>query len=196
MLQHDTRISTAHLAARAVKACIILCLGMLLAGCLQSKVPLSPLAALAPANPLVGDWIYEKQGETGTVHIGNEDGTAKLISVERDSDGTIKSEDFKFAATTIDGKNYMSVEIPDADTVLYILLQYRITDNKRLTLRAANIPFVADAIQRGLISGTANPKSVAPNAMLSADTDALQRFVTQYDKQLFTEDLVTYHRAH
>jgi hypothetical protein len=55
---------------------------------------------------------------------------------------------------------------------------------------------VSGAIEHGLIAGTANLKSLVPNVQLSADTGAMQQFSIQYDKQIFTKDVITLHREH
>jgi hypothetical protein len=175
-----------------IRSLFVLSLCVLVSACVESEAPLSPLATLPPGSPLIGTWVLHDKDETAYLHIGNEGQGVKMVDVELNANGTIKSESYVASATVLGGNGYLSVQTPRNGRLLYTLVKYRLSGNNTLTLWPADYKFLETAVKSGLISGTLD--STVPGVLLTADQVALQRFVVGYGKQMFPKATVTFRR--
>ncbi|MFZ2405456.1 MAG: hypothetical protein WAW41_09995, partial [Methylobacter sp.] len=145
-------------------------------------------------NPLIGTWVQIDKKEITYLHFGNGGHAGKMVEVELHENGMLKTESFTVSVTTVGENNYLSVQA----TLLpptYFLLKYRLTEKNILTLWPANYPFMANAVQKGMIAGTSESKSLIPRVLLSTDSENLQRFVGEHDSQMFSEKVGEFRRV-
>lgn len=162
---------------------LALSLCFLLSACVESESPLSPPGPLPPDSPLIGSWLYQSKDETAYLHIGNEGQDIKMVEVEIDAHGVLKSEIYTASAVTLGGHDYLSFQTPRDSRTLYTLMKYRLVDKDTLTLSLADYKFMETAVKDGLVAGTLGSSGV----LLTAGQDALQRFVVDHDSQIFPE---------
>ncbi|MBS1198523.1 MAG: hypothetical protein H6R18_2308 [Proteobacteria bacterium] len=166
----------------------------LLAGCVESNIPLSPFAALPLGHPLLGTWVHRDQKEQVYLHIGNEENGLKLLQVELDDKGALKSESYQASATTLAGKDYLSIRLSEKDRVFYYIWKFRIAENGTLTFWAPDHKFMEKAVNQGLIAGEAHAGKFITVVKLSADQQALQRFIAEHDAKIFSDESSTLKR--
>jgi len=170
-----------------LRLCLAFVAALFLGRCLvQSDAPLSPLARLPADSPLLGTWVHRARDEVTYFHCGNQGASARVIEVDlRTNDGGVKSETYLLAVTSVDGKNYLSIQLPGDGPPRYLWMKYRLTGNDALTLWFAEDEFVTAAVKSGAIPGTVKPDGV-PRVLLSADRERLRRFVGENDARIFT----------
>jgi hypothetical protein len=162
-------------------------LALALGGCLvQSGAPLSPLGRLPADSPLLGTWIHSDKDEASYFHCGNEGNFAKVIEVDlRKNDGGVKSETYLLATTSVDGRSYLSLQLPGDGPKKYLWMKYQFTGKDKLTLWFADDKFLAEAVKSGALPGTVKPDAI-PRVFLTADAERLRRFVGENDARIFT----------
>ncbi|OQA32904.1 MAG: hypothetical protein BWY57_01589 [Betaproteobacteria bacterium ADurb.Bin341] len=170
-----------------MRTAFILFLSFLLAACVESEVPLSAFAPLAPDHPLIGTWTVRNEKETVYLHIGNQEKTLHLLEVEIDHKGTLKSERYEAISTSLASGDYLSVPMRSGEKTTYQIWKYRVSGEGTLTFWPADNDFIADAINKGWIAGTVQPRTVIPKVLLTADQQSLQRFIAQHDAKIFIE---------
>jgi hypothetical protein len=151
----------------------------------ESESPLSPPAPLPLGSPLIGSWRLQDKDETVYLHIGNDGQDVKLVEVELDATGRLKSETYTASATMIGANDYLSVRTPRDGRTLYALIRYRLNDKDTLTFSHADYTFLKNAVKSRLIPGTVDRST--PGVLLSADQETLRRFVADHDKRMFPE---------
>lgn len=177
---------------KLLKCMFLLSLCCLTSACVEFEAALSPPAPLAPGSPLIGTWVAKDQHESAYLHIGNEGQGVRMVEVELDKSGSIKSESYSAAATALAGNTYLSVQTPRNGRPRYTLLKYQLSGRNLLTLWPANYRFLDNAVKIGLIAGSV--EATTAGVLLSADQESLQRFVGDYGNQMFPEATVKLRR--
>lgn len=182
--------------AGTMRTIVAFCLALIVSGCLvESEAPLSPQGRLPANSPLLGTWTLVDKDQVIYLHFGNEEATARMLEVEHYDDGRMKSEAFAVSATTVGGNDYLSVQLPHGDRPTYAVVKYHLPDQDTLRLWPTHDKFVADAVRKGLIAGTAETNTLFPRVLLSADSETLRRFVGEHDAQLFAEAASQFRRV-
>ena len=171
-----------------MRAALLFFLCSLLAGCVESNIPLSPFAALPPDHPLLGTWGHRDEKEQVYLHIGNAEDGLKLLQVEFDAKGVMKIETYQATVTRLAGNDYLSIRQSEKDRVSYFIWKIRITGNETLSFWAPDHKFMEKAVNQGLIAGQAQPDRFVTVVKLNADQPALQRFIAEHDAKIFTEE--------
>jgi hypothetical protein len=180
---------------KAIRTILALSFCLLVSACVESEAPLTPPAPLSPDSPLIGSWVIFDTNETMFFHVGNEGAAAKILEVELSKDGSIKSKSYIASAVAQGGNEYLSVQVRSGEKLLYSIWKYQLTGNNTLTLWPANYQFLENAVNKGLIVGTVEPKGPVPRVQLSADSNALLLFVGKYSSQMFPKATIKLQRA-
>jgi hypothetical protein len=174
----------------------------LLNGCgVDSDTPLSAPGKLSPDDAVLGTWksvraSNAKDSERPSyLHIGNANGQIKILSVEFEDDGSIKTEEFSASSVSLNGDTFASIQLPIDGKMSYVLARYQVGANDRLKVWLADYGWVKSAIESGIISGNVAPNTLVPAAHLAGnDGEALRNFVSSNRDKIFT-DFVEFSRA-
>lgn len=166
---------------------LVLC--FFISACVESEYPLSPPQPLPKGHPLIGTWVQHNESETVYLHVGNVGQDVKVLEVEVDRNGMLRSQSYLAAVTVLGENHYLSVQKQRDPRHAHILLKYEISADNTLSLWNADPRFLSAAIKDGRIAGSA--QSGLPNVRLSADAASLQAFVTANHQQIFIAPAVT-----
>ena len=180
-----------------------------LAACLpvSSKVPVGSTLGFKPDRSLMGTWkaTGPDGGEPSFVHIlGNDDGTmTALIVTPPQKENLGEWSDYSLRAATVGANHIVNAQERSANgkssqgplTELHVLLLYRATGAKQLTLYQMDDKAVAAAIRAGEVAGEIEPGDNG-DVRITAAEPALDAFMkTPRAAKLFVKPLVVLNRA-
>lgn len=176
------------------RSALLLLLCFLLAGCVESDFPLSDFAPLAPDHPLLGSWVAKDGEQSAYLHIGNQEDGLKLLEVEIDDKGKLKSETYVAHASAVAGKEYLNVRFAHEGTTVYYLLKFSLAGKDTLHLWLPDYDFMAEAVKKGMIAGSVQSGKWVPKVQLSASQADLQKFVADNDARIYPKPSSTLQR--
>jgi hypothetical protein len=137
----------------------------------MSQQPLSDLKNATYDQRLEGVWrITSKDGEGAFIHIGRmKDNLTKVITVENNTNGYLKSAEYVMFPTFIDNMQYMNIFFDDVSKGIpkeikgYYFARYDLVDNKTLLFYSIRPKMVADAIKSGRLKGVIKNNATEPD---------------------------------
>lgn len=165
---------------------------LFLSGC----VPYSDNALTQPHkeqidSSVLGTWFWKDGDETGYIHIGldKETDLLRIIMVEMQKSGTLKSTEFTGHTSSLKENNYFNLKFKDPEdekSTGYIFIKYHVTSNK-LGLGFLNSEVTEKAIEAGALKGKVEKGKWFSSVTITQDQKKLQKYILQNDKALFSQ---------
>jgi hypothetical protein len=172
-----TKIREAGHMRFAIKTILSLLLLTVISCCPISQQPLSDLNKATYDKRLEGVWrITSKDGAGALIHIGRmKDNLTKVITVENNPNGDLKSAEYAMFPTVIDNMQYMNIFFDDVSKGIpkeikgYYFARYDLKDNKTLLFYSITPKVAEDAIKSGRLKGIIKYKAAPGNGAKKTD---------------------------
>jgi hypothetical protein len=178
----------------------VLALSLCLSGCVSSIHPLSPLAGSKPDVRLLGEWKYDKPGDTNPSDSGIAYVTVKghglhfhfVPTVVKGDKNPDKPTSYDGFTTLIDSNSFLNIKVPleSKEGDVYQFYRYSVDADGGVKVWNISHDEVSDAIRSKILKSDipdSNPNKQA-DITLTDSSDNLMKFIKSSDvKKLFPD---------
>ncbi|HTR57328.1 MAG TPA: hypothetical protein VMM27_04055 [Casimicrobiaceae bacterium] len=185
------------LARLAIRASLLAVLIVGIAGCIESKYPVSPAEGAAPDPALYGLWRSNDKGEVVYVHVGPKfppgatPGTparTMVIVIDHNMSG-ISDDAYLGHPSRIGAQRYLNLEqIRDGKPAGFVFVKYALSENNNaLNFWTMSEEAVKRAIGAGQIEGTISGTAPVADLVITSNSDAIEKFLREHGADVFVD---------